>query len=178
MADPLFKSTLLAQSPDPLENQKSALDLLKKVNDVHALSAAGQDGLQTSIDALTTAFAASLPISGSNANGRWLKLSDGTMIQWSSTAAVAATDIDPNRFGSTSGNIYLHSFAITFPIPFVGTGPEFITAQNIIDGSANAGAGVTRIGNINSTGFTLIVWGNTTSGGIVKAYWMALGKWK
>lgn len=183
MADPLFKSTLLAQTQDPLENQKAALDLLKKVNDVHALSTAGIDAASASAAAAAAAAAAAQAtandtvLSGSTATGEWIKFSNGTLIQYGATTTGISNNADANRFGSTSGNMYFAQFTVIFPLPFL-TSPGSIIAQDIIDGGANDGVGNTRISAITGSQFNLLVWGGSTSGVIVKAYWIAIGKWK
>jgi hypothetical protein len=71
-----FPSTLLAATNDTNDIKQADLDLLKKINMVST------EALAAATAAQTTANAAAVISSGSNANGYWLQISDGTLHQW------------------------------------------------------------------------------------------------
>lgn len=161
---PLFKSTILPQSADPVEAQKASLDLLKKINDAHSLSTAGQDGLQASIDALTKALNDSLPIYGSNSNGEYLKLSNGVLFQWGvSTQNISVTN-------SVGSGFYGLGSAVVFPLDFVGSLPSLNVSGSVLYATSFSSLTLHQF-NINATYFA-------SSTGLFGYTWQAIGKWK
>lgn len=79
-----FPSTLLVRTNDPEEIQKADLDLLKKINILQDQITALDTGSSLMLTSFTT-MAESLAAvgvydSGANANGRWVRFNDGTML--------------------------------------------------------------------------------------------------
>lgn len=104
---------------------------------------------------------------GSNTNGYYNKLSDGTLLQWGSTTMTAPTDT------SAGGGTYHYSGEknITFPIEFTST-PYVFANANELGAWWNAQAR-----NPSTTGVTLGIGGNNSTASKT-VYWLAIGRWK
>ena len=104
-------------------------------------------------------------MSGSNANGSWIKFDDGTMICYNTYS---------NTINITSGYegvYYGNTGTITFPIKFANR-PILFTQTNL------AGGGFTYYG-YNDTSFSGFVWKTQSkSSASVDVYWLAIGRWK
>lgn len=108
-----------------------------------------------------------IPIeSGSNANGSYVKYSDGTMICY---------NLYSNTLNITSqyeGIYYANTGAITFPVEFYDT-PLLFATTNL------AGGGYTFYGNYTKTSFSGFAWKiQSASNYSVRVNWLAIGRWK
>ena len=72
------------------------------------------------VNAINEIFNNSIIESGSNENGKYIKLSDGTMIQWQ------RKNMNINTNTSWSGLYYGTAMCDNFPIPFVGDIPTVL----------------------------------------------------
>jgi len=172
-----YPSTLLAQTAIPQEIQKADLDLLKKINEVDALTEANTTKiaedyitLDKKIDTVYTTLTAAINSqeiqSGSNANGRWIKFSDGTMQQWGLTPSVQSIGI-ANWFGTTSGTSYYAAIMVTYPL-------AFISAPHI-QMTATGGCGVVRTQNETVNEFLGQIFSGSAE--TLGFYWFASGRW-
>ena len=113
---------------------------------------------------------------GSNTNGRWIKFSDGTMIQ-RGTATVSPTYYtDNNNIGTYGWSFYMVLYSsnlyITLPGSFVGVDDyQFIALEN----GGSAAQPYAQNYSANSVRFGCIVPNNATS---VTFSWIAIGRWK
>jgi hypothetical protein len=163
------------------ESRKMGLDILNKINTVaYAQYPVGyvytQYSGQTAPALLfggtwTDITATSLPTqvydSGSNANGSWIRYTDGTMIQSGNVASAAPTQ--PSAyFGTTSGTVYWSSQSLTFPVAFVGNIPAVAVSHSL---PVNVSSATT----VTLTTCVLVTENNATFSGTKS--WSATGKW-
>jgi len=83
-----YNSTILVEGDEP--TNRAMLDMLKKVNEVDADLVSLSQTTQTEIADINTEIADLAIISGSNANGKWIKFPDGTMMQTGRASKPAA----------------------------------------------------------------------------------------
>lgn len=110
--------------------------------------------------------------SGSNANGRYIKYSDGTMIEWNNMI-VDDQPID-SQYGGTI--LYTGTRTITFPIAFVGSYPSCQCSHFRWGTSGSWGA-------VNSVSLDdCVIRGydffSRATGTNCYISWMAIGRWK
>lgn len=110
--------------------------------------------------------------SGSNANGNYIKFSEGTMICYRYDVSVGYSSLQSNLFGSTSGNTaYGQSATLSFPV-------AFYSAPAANSEAATGSAMTTRCVVLSATQF-LLTWSDvstaTTAHGVS---WVAIGRWR
>lgn len=106
--------------------------------------------------------------SGSNANGSYIKFSDGTMIctgQWLQSPATSIS----NAFGSTAGTMYYNDWEWTFPVAFT-------TLLGLGSGGGGARAGGFLMSAESLTAATHRVWSANNSS-TYYIYATAIGRW-
>lgn len=123
-------------------------------------------------------------VSGSNANGNYVKLTDGTMIEWGT--------IDKTKFLQTSSaytasqgiNWYRSNLATqTLPIQYIDNNYRLnITIQTGLNGTRMS---IPRISNVTASAFEMQLisvddYLQNSNGykDIVDVNWVAIGKWK
>lgn len=110
------------------------------------------------------AMAADAIQSGSNSNGSWIKLPDGTMMAY---GVVTSMTIPANGTGAISTD------SLLFPVAF--SAPPIMTLTLLADTSTGLYA---KLGNVLSN----LWWGSATNTGsterTVKIHWQAIGRWK
>ena len=99
--------------------------------------------------------------SGSNANGKWIKFPDGTMIQ---SGSFTITTQGSGFVGPDDGD---------FPVPFVGDIPSMVT-------NATGGQFWSAVANPTLSSFTMFAQRlNSTTQIPPRAFsWQAIGRWK
>lgn len=110
--------------------------------------------------------------SGSNANGNWIKYSDGTLIQW------GGYDTGHTIFTTSYGNIYYDNsnHTITFPQSFVGDRPSVSLTPFFQGGMGGANMrGLPSASSVSCYVYSVISY--TYSSNVI-IYWTAIGKWK
>lgn len=128
------------------------------------LNATNLNNIENGIETLDQ-YASSIVQSGSNTNGRYVKLIDGTLICYGSSAT-------QNCNASTSTN-----FTITLPSSFVNN--LYIVTFSKRNGGNNFVSVEERTDSINTSSFTIYVWNN--SSGIaydIQYDYIAIGRWK
>lgn len=105
---------------------------------------------------------------GSNANGRYLRLADGTQICWASpgTQMVATTVATGGGFQAATVNTY------TYPSAFVGL-PTVVASASF---SSVARGWVSLADQPGASSVSLIAH-SFTSGALIVPYYVALGRW-
>jgi hypothetical protein len=108
--------------------------------------------------------------SGSNANGSYVRFSDGTQICWQS---VTVTD---QAIDTAYGSLYLGSRNFTFPaafiaVPTVTCGSFYVSSQGSFPGSPKA---------ISTTSVTIVGMdiSSRAAGGSTLISYTAIGKWR
>lgn len=110
--------------------------------------------------------------SGSNTNGNYIKLQDGTLIQWGETTATTGTN-SLNRGGVTV--YYSDSVTQNFPISFIDN-TSSIHPQ--INGGAGTSAGLNFIYTVMYANRVAITLESTNSSYSRTIRWLAIGRWK
>lgn len=108
--------------------------------------------------------------SGSNANGRYIKFVDGTLIQTGRVSGQAITAI-VNFYGTTSGTMYYVNVTVNLPISFYDNNYE--ATANVIDRG--------QIGVVIATSesvMTIQLRHTANTASISTASWIAIGRWK
>jgi hypothetical protein len=144
-----YGSTLLPQSNDPVEIQKASLDLLSKINETSSGAESAQsaaDAANQRIAALEAQIAAMQIMSGSNANGNWIKFPDGTMECWiislpSSTNGSSGSGTPCNRFGVATWT-YPSQFIAP---PFVSCGMSTASTVDTADGAPSSVTNISAV---------------------------------
>ena len=111
--------------------------------------------------------------SGSNSNGKYVKYSDGTMIEWDERYYdnIAFS----NDYGGR-GILYLASKTITFPVAFVGDSPTCVCGSFLWGTGASWGlCRSTSLASALLYGFDLFP---RASGTDTLISWIAIGRWK
>jgi len=104
--------------------------------------------------------------SGSNANGKYIKLQDGTLIQWGNKTIenVSFTQL-------TSGINYSTAQSITYPIAFYSN-----PSSSIMSRTRNLSWTINVVSSTTALGFYVV---NSGSGSTdVSVEWIAIGRWK
>jgi hypothetical protein len=169
------------------ESRKMGLDILNKINSVaDAQYPVGyvytQYSGQTAPALLfggtwTDITATSLPTqiydSGSNANGSWIRYTDGTMMQWGTTLAVAS-GIGTSYAGTTAGNLNFSSNPVTFL-----TSPAFSSAPIVTVANGNRGWNFIGGAYSSTTSGCIIRLADNASwvGATYSFSWIAIGEW-
>jgi len=109
-------------------------------------------------------------ISGSNANGEYIKFADGTMICSGTISGTVTITAQVNQFGDTSGNTYKNTKTITFPIEFVGDRP-IVTMTS----KWSIWTGLDSDPTLTSAVVLFYAIANTQT---VYTDWIAIGRWK
>lgn len=112
-------------------------------------------------------------VSGSNANGSYIKYNDGTLIQWNSL--IVSDQAINSHYGDSV--LYTGTRTIIFPIPFIDTNYSAFCGEFHWGTSASWGV----VYNKNSTNWmTLMIYDFYTrnSGTNTSVSWTAIGKWK
>lgn len=103
-------------------------------------------------------------MSGSNANGNWIKLADGTILEYG------------NSTYSISANSYIDIY-ITLPVPTLITLWAGISMQSAST-SSTMGSVDFAIDSFNANTLSLKGFNNTDNSRSPDAYWMIIGRWK
>jgi hypothetical protein len=106
---------------------------------------------------------------GSNANGHYIRYSNGVQICWHN-ASVNHTTIRNNNIGTYGWSYYLDSATWTFPQAFVST-----DGLTVVTGGAGAGPGIVGTVTTTSTTHALLA---PSSGTGTKQHLLAIGYWK
>ena len=107
---------------------------------------------------------------GSNTNGRWIKFSDGTMIQYGTIAAASTTF-------STFVALYISGVkTITFPTSFINTGFSYSDIVTYPSGSGGLWTAQDNTLTVSTIGRYIVAPSSTTR--TVGISWHAIGRWK
>jgi len=111
--------------------------------------------------------------SGSNANGNYIRYTDGTMMQWGTFTPVAFSSFSATtQYGSTSGTSYFSSNTITLPQNFIDT--TYSPTQN----TSYAYNSQISAGKTSSQFTVILVHGQSIGAGPANSgNWTAIGKW-
>ena len=128
----------------------------------------------TTSSVLTTLLSNKEDISeiGSNANGNYLKMANGVLIQWNKFV------VNDQAITGAYGALFQGTRSITFPIPFVGDLPAVQCSEFQYGTSGSWGC---VVGNGTTlTGTILRVWEcfSRDAGTNCRISWIAIGKWK
>jgi hypothetical protein len=110
--------------------------------------------------------------SGSNANGSYIKYSDGTMVQWGAVTTTTGSAAS-NLYGTTSGGTYYAAAGRTFPTPFI--------SQPLISSALISPAAVgytSNIGSLTASTFSGIVGSGPDNNATVVFTYVAIGRWR
>jgi len=181
---PKFLSTDLPKLKDEEDDRsikKSILDLLDKINSVADAQYpvgyvytqySGQTAPATLFGGTWTDITAtSLPTqvydSGSNANGSWIRYTDGTMTQWGTTTLVSAIST------AMVGGFRSSAPAVPLPLSFID-----VTYSFVASGSKNDNA-IAVVAYPSTAPNGLVYWTSVTSqaSSTLIAQWQAIGKW-
>ena len=153
-----FDSTLLPQTNEPAEIQKSLLDLLGKI------SQASNDA-QSSVENVGYGIVKS----ERETNGSYIHFGDGTMIAWGTAAGVGLSLDSSGAFSNYTGTTTIY-----FPYPFTQIDSVLVTSRMAAIG--NYGQFISWAANsLSSINIRWTSAGNTTPAG---ACWAAFGRWK
>jgi len=186
---PKFLSTDLPKLKDEEDDRsikKSILDLLDKINTVADSSyplgyVYTQYSGQTAPASLfggtwTDITATSLPTqvydSGSNANGSWIRYTDGTMMQWGIATITLASAATSNYFGNTAGTVAYGTNTFNLPQNF-----SSLTASFTTGGMGAGGATTVRVYSYTLSTFSMSATDVSTASGSYVVNWQAIGKW-
>lgn len=64
---------------------------------------------------------------GSNSNGEFIRLADGTAFCWGAGTGLTDTGTLTNQYGTTSGTVYYSNIIVPLPLAFVGLQRAFAT---------------------------------------------------
>ncbi len=110
--------------------------------------------------------------SGSNANGSYVKYSDGTMECWG-FASTTTSSSSVNLYGSTSGLTYYASAARSLPATFIAQ-PSMACAL-----IAPAAVGYTaNLATVSTTGYLIVVGSSLDNAAVITVAWLAKGRWR
>ncbi len=109
--------------------------------------------------------------SGSNANGNYIKFSDGTLIQWNSMT------VQDQAMSSSYGSAYQGSRVITFPVDFYDTNYSPHCSHFLYGTGASWGSVANKVSKSQMTIRGMDFYSRTT-GTNCHISWMAIGKWK
>jgi hypothetical protein len=109
--------------------------------------------------------------SGSNANGSYLKFSDGTLIQWGRKLTATLNVPIDNNFGNTSGRSYYNgeNDIVYFPISFIDTNYS-------VNLSSSGQALTSTVRQANTMGRVYVIKGVALPASYID--WVAIGRWK
>jgi hypothetical protein len=112
--------------------------------------------------------------SGSNTNGHWLKLQDGTLIQWDYKGNITDQAI-ASQYGGTA--IYFGTRDITFPVEFHDANYA-ITVGAALWGTGGSWGSV--MANTQKSSARLIFYDmfSRPAGTAFRLSWIAIGRWK
>jgi hypothetical protein len=104
--------------------------------------------------------------------GWYIKFGDGTMLEYfiltSGAGQMGVVQTQSNRYGSTSGTVYVRDFNWTFPVAFYSA-PVGLASSDGIRGIVYLTTGTTAYCNADST---------NSSGGASTFFACAIGRWK
>lgn len=102
--------------------------------------------------------------SGSNANGQWVRLHDGTQICWGASVGEIETQ-------TTSGSLFMSSgFLLTYARPFIGSPAVYV-------GTRGSNASWATTGSVTHTATFVYLMG-TSNGMKANIGYQAIGRWK
>jgi hypothetical protein len=107
--------------------------------------------------------------SGSNANGNYLKMPDGTMIQWGASTGTTSASV-ASTYGSTAGTIYYVNQTIVFPVAFINS---VYHSQAV---AADRGIASLAISKTTSQFATQLQ--HISNSQVIPFTWLAIGRWK
>jgi hypothetical protein len=121
------------------------------------------------VDAVGAGIIESGYVSG---RGRYIKFGNGTMLEYfiltSGAGQMGVVQTQSNRYGSTSGTVYVRDFNWTFPVAFYSA-PVGLASSDGIRGIVYLTTGTTAYCNADST---------NSSGGASTFFACAIGRWK
>ena len=103
-------------------------------------------------------------MSGSNANGNWIKLADGTIIEYGN----GDCSLDPNSY---------RDVIFTLPVKTLSTIWANVTMQSA-SASPTMGSITFAVNTFNTTSITVRAFNNTNDGRGPSVYWIVIGRWK
>lgn len=144
--------------------------------------------VQMEVGASTTTFAQSKYlgyISGSNANGNYIKYDDGTLIQWGTIPKTELVQSDSSIYTTVQGIKFYRSNIAYHDLPIAFINSNYAVSIIVKNGSSGTRLNTTRLStkNLNQFGIQLIGVESFTSDGTAytnldEVEWEAIGRWE